>query len=243
MGTSTNTVVKKALAPNNTRWERVLAHIEATSTIKDVVVSGGDCYFLAADELYYIGARLISIKHVRRIRFASKGLAVWPSRIANDKDRWTRTLIEVTKLGRTEGKAVALHTHFNHPSEVTWITSLAAERLFKEGVTVRNQTVLLRGVNDDVRTMSVLISRLADINIQPVGSPKPFIFPVVDKRVVLCLSRRHGQGGGRSPHTLTDHPRPGDAAPRYYCWLPDAAVRAGPTWGRRKAPRSMLSGL
>jgi lysine 2,3-aminomutase len=148
----------------------MFAYIENTPTLRDIVVSGGDSYLLTPDQLYEIGKRLISIEHIRRFRFASKGLAVWPSRIVDPTDAWTAALIEVSKLGRREGKAVALHTHFNHPNEITWISSLAAERLFKQGVTVRNQSVLLRGVNDDLKTMSALIRGLADINIQPVCS-------------------------------------------------------------------------
>lgn len=65
------------------------------------------------------------------------------------------------------GKSVALHTHFNHPNEISWVTELAARRLFKAGVQVRNQTVLLNGINSDVETMSKLIRRLAALNIQP----------------------------------------------------------------------------
>lgn len=65
------------------------------------------------------------------------------------------------------GKQVALHTHFNHPNEITWITEAAARHLFKHGVIVRNQSVVLRGVNDDVATMSSLIRKLAELNIEP----------------------------------------------------------------------------
>jgi lysine 2,3-aminomutase len=170
VGVNTSTVTKKTLKPSKNRWEDMFAYIEDTPTLNDIVVSGGDSYLLTPDQLYEIGKRLISIKHIRRFRFASKGLAVWPSRIVDPMDAWTAALIEVSKLGRKEGKAVALHTHFNHPNEISWITALAAKRLFVEGVTVRNQSVLLRGVNDDFLTMSSLIRGLADINIQPVGS-------------------------------------------------------------------------
>lgn len=170
VGVNTSTVTKKTLKPSKNRWEDMFAYIEDTPTLNDIVVSGGDSYLLTPDQLYEIGRRLISIKHIRRFRFASKGLAVWPSRIVDPTDAWTAALIEVSKLARIEGKAVALHTHFNHPNEISWITALAAKRLFVEGVTVRNQSVLLRGVNDDFLTMSSLIRALADINIQPVGS-------------------------------------------------------------------------
>ncbi|KAK6524704.1 hypothetical protein TWF281_011604 [Arthrobotrys megalospora] len=78
-----------------------------------------------------------------------------------------QALVQVTAAARMMGKAVALHTHFNHPNEISWVTKVAAQRLYESGVTVRNQTVLLKGVNDDVTTMKELIHGLADMNIQP----------------------------------------------------------------------------
>lgn len=81
----------------------------------------------------------------------------------------TDALTSISSRARTLGKAIALHTHFNHPREITWVTELAAQKLFERGVVVRNQTVLLKGVNDDFDTMKTLIRRLANNNIQPVG--------------------------------------------------------------------------
>lgn len=78
------------------------------------------------------------------------------------------------------GKQLAVHTHFNHPREFSWVSREAAQKLFAEGVVVRNQSVLLRGVNDDLETMSALIRELADNNIQPVS---PSSFPLL-----LCVS-------------------------------------------------------
>ncbi|KAI8157537.1 l-lysine -aminomutase [Colletotrichum sp. SAR 10_65] len=99
--------------------------------------------------------------------FASKGLAVCPTRILDRNDPWTDAVISISDKARRVGKAVALHTHINHPSEISWITERASQRLFEAGVMVRNQSVLLRGINDDVATMSSLIRRLADNNIFP----------------------------------------------------------------------------
>lgn len=65
------------------------------------------------------------------------------------------------------GKQVCLHTHINHANEITWITRLAANKLFKHGVIVRNQSVLLKGVNNNFAALSSLIKGLSDINIQP----------------------------------------------------------------------------
>ncbi|QIW97535.1 hypothetical protein AMS68_003053 [Peltaster fructicola] len=149
-------------------WESVFEYLQDTAEVNDVVISGGDTFYLQPEHLRYIGERLLEIPHIRRFRFASKGLAVCPSRFLDPADDWASTLIDLSRSGRSYGKEVALHTHFNHPKEITWITRLAAQRLFANGLIVRNQSVLLRGINDDVNTMSTLIRQLADINIQPM---------------------------------------------------------------------------
>ena len=145
-------------------------YIKQTPSLHDIVISGGDSYFLQPHQLRFIGDRLLEIPHIQRIRFASKGLAVCPSRILDKSDEWAEALIGVSQQGRKNGKSVALHTHFNHPNEITWVTAQACQRLFEAGVTVRNQSVLLNGVNNDVATMRELIRRLAELNVQPVSS-------------------------------------------------------------------------
>ncbi|KAI8228386.1 L-lysine 2,3-aminomutase [Colletotrichum sp. SAR 10_99] len=167
LGANTESVAKASLKPGRARWEAVFQHVERTPEIQDIVVSGGDSYQLMPEHIEMIGNRLISIDHVRRFRFASKGLAVCPTRILDRNDPWTDAVISISDKARRVGKAVALHTHINHPSEISWITERASQRLFEAGVMVRNQSVLLRGINDDVATMSSLIRRLADNNIFP----------------------------------------------------------------------------
>lgn len=120
-----------------------------------------------------MSVRLLSIPHIQRIRFASKGLAVAPCRITDETDPWTNTLIELSNKGREMAKQVCLHTHINHVNEITWVTREAANRLFKHGVIVRNQSVLLQGVNDTEKDLSNLIGTLASMNIQPVSPAVP----------------------------------------------------------------------
>jgi lysine 2,3-aminomutase len=163
-------VHKASLKPGRRRWEEAFAYIASQKQLSDIVVSGGDSYYLQPHHLKLIGERLISIPHIKRFRFASKGLAVAPGRVLDEQDGWVDALVEVSNAARRAGKAVAWHTHFNHPAEISWVTELAAQRLFEEGVMVRNQTVLLRGVNDDVATMKGLIRGLADNKIFPVSS-------------------------------------------------------------------------
>lgn len=88
--------------------------------------------------------------------------------MADETDAWTNTLIELSNKGRDMAKQVCLHTHINHVNEITWVTRQAANRLFKHGVIVRNQSVLLNGVNDTKEDLSNLVETLASMNIQPV---------------------------------------------------------------------------
>eukprot|EP00026_Physarum_polycephalum_P007228 Phypoly_transcript_07285.p1 GENE.Phypoly_transcript_07285~~Phypoly_transcript_07285.p1 ORF type:complete len:492 (-),score=67.76 Phypoly_transcript_07285:95-1570(-) len=167
VGAETESVKKQKMAPTKKRWEKMLDYIANTPKVHDVVVSGGDSYYLDPEHLSFIGSRLLAIPHVKRFRFASKGLAVCPSRLVDPEDGWCEALISVSDQGRKMGKQVAFHTHFNHPNEITWVTKVAARKLFANGVTTRNQSVFLRGVNNDVETMKNLVTQLADLNIQP----------------------------------------------------------------------------
>ncbi|KAF2716939.1 kama family protein [Polychaeton citri CBS 116435] len=169
IGADTERVSKKSLKPTRRRWDPMFEYIEQHPEIQDVVVSGGDAYYLTADQLRRIGDRLLSIPHIKRFRFATKGLGVCPSRFVDPtpNDGWAQVLVDISSKARQIGKQVAVHTHINHPREMTWITERAARFLFSNGVIVRNQSVLLRGVNDSVDTMSTLIRRLADFNFQP----------------------------------------------------------------------------
>ncbi|OHE93658.1 L-lysine 2,3-aminomutase [Colletotrichum orchidophilum] len=172
VGANTETVDKHSFKPTLARWEKVFQYIENTPDLQDIVVSGGDSYYLAPHQIELIGDRLISMPNIRRFRFASKGLAVCPTRILDPNDAWVNALVAVSSKARRAGKAVALHTHFNHPNEISWISEEASQKLFEAGVVVRNQTVLLRGINDDVGTMSTLIRKLADNNILPCDMVK-----------------------------------------------------------------------
>lgn len=172
VGPATGSTQKQPQKPSLSRWEAVFEHIEKHPDIKDIVVSGGDIYQLAPHQLQMIGERLLSIEHIKRFRIASKGLSVNPGRILDPADSWGKTLIYLAKKGREKKVPVQVcwHTHFNHPKEVTWIAREAAHHLFKNGVIVRNQSVLQRGINDDEETMGALLNALADMNIQPVSS-------------------------------------------------------------------------
>lgn len=166
IGLDTQEVQKFQLRVNQDRWQQAFAYIASRPELEDIVVSGGDAFQLRADQLTQIGEALLAIPHVQRIRYATKGPAVMPQKILSD-DPWVDALTHVHQKGRALRKEVMIHTHFNHPREITGITKTAMDRLFERGITVRNQTVLVRGVNDTPEVMGLLIKRLSHVNVHP----------------------------------------------------------------------------
>ncbi|MBV9102209.1 MAG: KamA family radical SAM protein, partial [Candidatus Eremiobacteraeota bacterium] len=166
IGLDTDTVDKVALAKTPREWQAAFDYLASRPELEDVVISGGDTYQLPAKNLRLIGDALLDIPHIKRMRFATKGPAIMPMKILTDHD-WVDALTHVVERGRTLGKDVVLHTHFNSPNEITWITENAIRVLFERGIVVRNQSVLIRGVNDTPEVMQLLTRRLSYINVHP----------------------------------------------------------------------------
>ena len=166
VGLDTSSVDKVALRPNPKRWKTMFDYVASEPELEDIVISGGDVANLGAKWIREIGMRLLAIPHIRRIRYATKAVAIVPQKILTDED-WLDALTEVADFGRKNGKQVALHTHFNSAHEITDHSERAVRRLFERGIPVRNQAVLQRGVNDTEETMIGLVKRLSWINVQP----------------------------------------------------------------------------
>ena len=166
VGLDTEDVEKVNLRVNRERWDNAIGYIQSRPEVEDVVVSGGDMYQLKADQLEELGNRLLDIDHIRRFRFATKGPAVLPQKLVTD-DAWVDALTRVVDRGRKMHKDVVLHTHFNHPNEITGITQDGLNRLHARGITIRNQAVLQSGVNNSEETMKLLVKRLSYLNVQP----------------------------------------------------------------------------
>jgi lysine 2,3-aminomutase len=164
IGADTELIDKVPLAKNPKQWQDAFDYIASRPEIEDIVISGGDVYQLAPKSVTMIGDALLAIPHVRRMRFATKGPAVMPMKILTDRP-WTDAIAGVVEKGRRMGKDVVLHTHFNNPNEISWITQQAMQLLFERGITVRNQSVLIRGVNDDPAVMQLLVRRLGYLNV------------------------------------------------------------------------------
>ena len=165
IGGSTESVEKDTYGANMANWEPAFQYLRNNEQIEDVVISGGDAFNLTAKQIAFIGDSLLDIPHIRRLRYATKGIAILPMKITSD-EKWMEAFLAVHDKGREMGKHVVIHTHFSSPREITRWSELAMQRLFSHGVTVRNQAVLQEGVNNCAETMILMTRQLAYINIQ-----------------------------------------------------------------------------
>lgn len=141
---------------SRSRWERAIEYIEKTPTIRDVLLSGGDPLTLSDDRLEWVLARLRRIPHVEIIRIGTKVPAVLPQRI-------TPKLIKMLKRYHP----LWMSLHFTHPDECTPETHKACTMLADAGIPLGSQTVLLKGINDNVETMGDLMHRLMKMRVRP----------------------------------------------------------------------------
>lgn len=147
VGNSTPTIgkTKLDLRPAD-RQERMLDYLRATPSVRDVVVSGGDVANLPWPRLEAFVMELLEIDTVRDIRLASKALAGLPQHWLQDKV--VDGVARVARVAADRGVNLALHTHINHVQSVTPLVAEATRALLDAGLRdVRNQGVLLRGVN------------------------------------------------------------------------------------------------
>src|SRR5215510_6810427 len=138
------------------QWERAIAYIETTPTVRDVLLSGGDPLALSDSKLEWLLARLRSIRHVELLRLGTKMPAVLPQRII---PVLTRILKRYHPLW--------MSVHFTHPDELTPEVRQACDRLADAGIPLGSQTVLLAGVNDNVTTMRQLMHGLLTMRVRP----------------------------------------------------------------------------
>jgi len=137
-------------------FENALKYIGEHEEIRDVLLSGGDPLLLSDKKLDYLLGRLREIKHVEFIRIGSRIPVFMPQRVTP----------ELQEVFRKHGP-VWMSIHVNHPKECTEELYEATEKLTMAGVPLGNQSVLLRGVNDDLETMKSLVHRLLMMRVRP----------------------------------------------------------------------------
>ena len=136
--------------------ESAFKYIEQHNEIRDVILSGGDPLMLTDTMLEKILKRLRQIPHLEIIRIGSKMPCVLPHRI-------TPKLCNMLK----KYHPIYVNTHFNHPWEITPESKKACEMLADAGCPVGNQTVLMKGVNDDPAIIKLLMQKLLAMRVKP----------------------------------------------------------------------------
>jgi len=135
---------------------KMINYIKRTPSIRDVIVSGGDPFTLPTWRLENILQRLRAIPHVEIIRIGTRTPVTIPMRIDN----------ELCEMLDRYGP-IWVNTQFNHPNEITPEAAAAVDRLIRHGVLVNNQSVLLRGINDEAETIKILCRKLVRNKIRP----------------------------------------------------------------------------
>ena len=133
-------------------YNYILEHKE----VKELLLSGGDVLTLDTEKIDFMLRKFSAVEHLDVIRIGSRLLTVEPERISG-------RLLEVL----TSCPKVWFMSHFNHPAEVTDKARQAAWALVSKGVMILNQTVLMRGINDDAETLIELCQKLTRIKIKP----------------------------------------------------------------------------
>lgn len=136
--------------------ESAFKYIEEHKEIRDVILSGGDPLMLTDAMLEKILQRLRQIPHVEIIRLGTRMPVVLPHRI-------TPKLVRMLK----KYHPIYVNTHFNHPWEITPESKRACELLADAGIPIGNQTVLMKGVNDDPEVIKELFRKLLLIRVRP----------------------------------------------------------------------------
>ena len=162
VGNSTPTVQKVRFnIKQPERHRMILQYLKEHNAIRDVVVSGGDIANLPPQQLEDFVSELIEIPHIRDVRLASKGLMAIPQHFL--QGTVLRSMERLAKKARKHDVDLALHTHVNHAQQVTPLVAEAAQMLLDFGFRdVRNQGVLLRGVNTTSEALLDLCFTLLD---------------------------------------------------------------------------------
>jgi lysine 2,3-aminomutase len=142
-------------------FDGIMNYIERHREISNVLISGGDAFLNSNEVIEKYLERLSKMEHIDFIRFGTRTPVVLPGRITEDQD-----LTEILKQYSSK-KQIYVITHFNHPNEITSASRAAVQALLQAGIPVRNQTVLLKGINDTPEVLGRLLKGLTAIGVLP----------------------------------------------------------------------------
>lgn len=197
-------------------FEKAFSYIAAHKEVRDVLISGGDPLTLTDETLDYILSNIRSIEHVEIIRIGTRIPVVLPQRI-------TDNLINILR----KYHPLFLSLHFSHPDEITDECAKACIKLADGGFPLGSQTVLLKGINDNVATMKLLMHKLLKIRVRPYYLYQCDLIPgsghfrtTVKKGLEIIKGLRGFTSGYAVPTFVVDAPGGGGKIPL----LPDYVV-------------------
>ena len=219
VGNSTPQVAKLKLAGKPVdRYAAMLGYLSATPSVRDVVVSGGDVANMPWKNLEGFLDKLLEIDNIRDIRLATKALMGLPQ-------HWLQEDVvegvgRVARKARERGVSLAIHTHVNSAQSVTPAVARAARAMLEAGVRdVRNQGVLMRGVNDSTEQLLDLCFALQDdAMITPYYFYMCDMIPFSEHWRLSLAEAQHLQ------HAMMGY-LPGFATPRIVCDVPFVGKR------------------
>ena len=222
---------KFALSPQD-RYKAMLDYLRKTPAVRDVVVSGGDIANVPIAHLESFVSALMDIPNIRDIRLASKGFQALPQHFLQDDV--LKGLDRLAKKAWARGVDLALHTHVNHANQVTPLVTKATKKLLEMGFRdVRNQGVLLRGVNATAKDLLDLCFTLLDH-----GKIMPYYFYMCD---MIPNSEHWRVSVGEAQklqHDIMGY-LPGFATPRLVCDVP----MVGKRWVHQIADYDRVKGI
>jgi len=209
--------------PPAERYAQILDYLRKTPSVRDVVVSGGDIANLPIQQLEMFVSSLMDIPNIRDIRLASKALMGIPQHFLQDQ-----VLVAFERLAKKAQERdvdLVVHTHVNHANQLTPLVAKATKRLLDLGFgDVRNQGVLLRGGNDDAKTLLELCFTLLDH-----AKILPYYFYMCDMIPNSEHWRLAVYEAQKLQHEIMGY-LPGFATPRIVCDVPYVGKRWVHQW-------------
>ncbi|MBI1951428.1 MAG: lysine 2,3-aminomutase [Acidobacteria bacterium] len=204
--------------PQKTRYEQILDYLRRTPQVRDVVVSGGDVANLPIAVLENFVSQLMDVPNIKDIRLATKGLMGLPQHFLQDDV--LKGLERLAKKAHERGVDLAVHTHVNHAQSLTPLVAKAVRRILDMGFRdVRNQGVLLRGVNNSAEALLELCFTLLDhAGIMPYYF---YLCDMIPNAEHWRLAVHEAQG---LQHDIMGY-LPGFATPRLVCDVPFVGKR------------------
>lgn len=197
------------------RFEAIIDYLRRTPSVRDVVVSGGDIANVPIDLLVTLVTRLLELDNIRDIRLATKALVAMPQHFLQPHVQ--DGLARLAATARARGVSLAVHTHANHGNQITREVGEVVRHLLAAGMRdVRNQGVLLRGVNDSREALLDLCGALLD-----TASITPYYFYLCD----MIPNAEHWRTSLDTAMRLQKGLMgmlPGFATPRLVCDVPQA---------------------